>query len=64
MAMVNIKLPSGWVPIEESIEKLKSSVDLKRFEINENLIVLYFNEVTIYLNFSLIVDPFLVYEIF
>ena len=47
MSIVSIKLPSGWIPIEESIESLKEMVDLKRYEIsNENRIFLYFNEVT------------------
>jgi len=46
MALVNIKLPSGWASIEESVEKLKESVGVKLFEINENVIVLYFDEIT------------------
>lgn len=45
MALVSVKLPSGWVPIEESIDKLKSTVELKRYEINENIVVLYFDQV-------------------
>jgi len=46
MSIVSIKLPSGWTPIEESIESLKEMVDLKRYEIsNENRIFLYFNEI-------------------
>ena len=47
MALVNIKLPSGWAAIEESVEKLKESVGVKLFEINENVIVLYFDEVNL-----------------
>ena len=46
MSIVSIKLPSGWIAIEESIELLKEMVDLKRFEItNENRIFLYFDQV-------------------
>jgi hypothetical protein len=46
MAIVNIRLPSGWIPIEESIEKLKyMDAQLKRYEINENKVSLYFDEV-------------------
>lgn len=45
MALVSVKLPSGWTPIEESIDKLKSTAELKRYEINENIVVLYFDQV-------------------
>jgi hypothetical protein len=48
MAIVNIRLPSGWIPIEESIEKLKyMDAQLKRYEINENKVSFYFDEVII-----------------
>ena len=45
MALVSIKLPSGWKALEEKIEVLKRSIDLKRYEVNENIIVLYFDEI-------------------
>jgi hypothetical protein len=45
MAMVSVKLPSGWVPVEESIERLKSTAELKRYELAENVAVLYFDQV-------------------
>ena len=46
MALISIKLPSGWIPIEETIQILKKTFDLKRFELKENLIVLYFDQVS------------------
>lgn len=47
MAIVNLRLPSGWIPVEDSIKKLidDTSVNLKRHEINENRVILYFEEV-------------------
>ncbi len=45
MALINIKLPTGWTAIEESLINLKTTVDLKRYEINDIQIVLYFDEV-------------------
>ena len=47
MAIVNFRLPSGWIPVEESITNLTNdeNVKLKRYEINENKIALYFDEV-------------------
>lgn len=56
MAIVNIRLPSGWEAIKDSIEKLTTQVDLKRFEIDQNKINLYFDQVT----FSLITLKFLI----
>ena len=48
MAIVNFRLPSGWKPIEESIEILKyMDTQLKRYEINENRVSLYFDEVIV-----------------
>lgn len=46
MSIISVKLPSGWKAIEETIEFLKISVELRRFEIsNENRVFLYFDEV-------------------
>jgi hypothetical protein len=47
MAIVNLRLPSGWTPVESSIPDLQNdlNVKLKRHEINENKVVLYFDEV-------------------
>lgn len=46
MSIISVKLPSGWTVIEETIEILKRSVELRRFEIsNENRVFLYFDEV-------------------
>ena len=45
MAIVNFRLPSGWIPIEQSLEELKNfATQLKRYEINENKVSLYFDE--------------------
>jgi len=45
MAMVSLKLPTGWNAIEESVERLKRSASLKRFEIKDCNVALYFDEV-------------------
>ena len=45
MAIVSLKLPSGWNAIEQSVERLKSSSNLKRFEIKDSNVALYFDEV-------------------
>jgi hypothetical protein len=45
MAIISIRLPTGWMPLEDSVENLKQTVDLKRYEINENKLNLYFDEV-------------------
>lgn len=45
MAIISIRLPSGWEPVESSIQSLTDSQDLKRFELNENKINLYFDQV-------------------
>lgn len=47
MAIVAVRLPSGWEADESSIQKLTNKVDLKRFEIDENKISLYFDQVII-----------------
>lgn len=49
MAIVSLRLPSGWIPIEDTIENLvkDEKLNLKRHEINENKISLYFDEVLI-----------------
>lgn len=50
MAIIHFRLPSGWVPIEESIINLRQDANakLKRHEINENKISLYFDEVRLF----------------
>ena len=53
MALISIKLPSGWLPIEKTIQILKKTIDLKRFELKENIIVLYFDQVNSLISFSL-----------
>ncbi len=45
MVLVSVRLPSGWSFIDETIDILKETVDLKRYEINENKIFFYFDEV-------------------
>ncbi len=45
MAIISLKLPSGWNAIEESVEKLKSSANLKRFEAKDSNLALYFDQV-------------------
>ena len=46
MAVIAVKMISGWIPIKESVEKLKNSAQLglKRFEIEKNSIQFYFDE--------------------
>ncbi len=46
MIITSVKLPSGWTSLEETIELLKTKVELKRYEIsNENRLFLYFDQV-------------------
>ena len=45
MVIVALRLPTGWEVVEETIESLKKSDDLKRDEINENKVDLYFDQV-------------------
>ena len=47
MAIIHFRLPSGWLPAEDTIANLidDSNAKLKRHEINENKISLYFEEV-------------------
>jgi hypothetical protein len=45
MVIISIRLQSGWVPIEESITQLIGNTELKRHELNENKIFLYFDKV-------------------
>lgn len=47
MAIVAIRLPSGWEADQDSIQKLTATVGLKRFEVVENKISLYFDEVNL-----------------
>ncbi len=47
MVIVSIRLQSGWVPIEESLIQLVGNIELKRHELNENKIFLYFDKVFI-----------------
>lgn len=51
MAIVYLRLPTGWEPVHESILVLQNTKELKRFEIAENKINLYFNEVCLFKNF-------------
>ena len=46
MAIVALRLPTGWTADVDSIEKLRDQVNLMRHGINENNVHLYFNEVT------------------
>jgi hypothetical protein len=47
MAIVSVRLPTGWKPNEESLTKLTNNLDimLKRYELNENTVNFYFDEV-------------------
>jgi hypothetical protein len=45
MAIVSLRLPTGWIADEASIETLRSLVNLRRHELNENKVNLYFDEV-------------------
>lgn len=51
MAIVAIRLPSGWEADQDSIQKLTQTVDLKRFEVVENKISLYFDQVISFIYF-------------
>ena len=46
MAVIAVKMISGWIPVKDSVEKLKNSAQLglKRFEIEKNSIQFYFDE--------------------
>ncbi len=46
MAIVSLRLPTGWIADEASIETLRSLVNLRRHELNENKVNLYFDEVS------------------
>ncbi|KFM57071.1 Murinoglobulin-1, partial [Stegodyphus mimosarum] len=48
MVVVAIKMASGFVPIESSLDMLKSNqtIRLKRYNVEDNLVYLYFNELT------------------
>lgn len=45
MVIIGLRLPSGWQAVESSVKKLEQSQNLRRFEINENRLSLYFDEV-------------------
>lgn len=45
MVIINIRLPTGYEANEETINSLIKSHDLRRFELNQNKINLYFDEV-------------------
>lgn len=45
MAIVSLRLPTGWIADEGSIESLRNLVDLRRHELDENKVNLYFDEV-------------------
>lgn len=49
MAIVALRLPTGWEAVEHTVESLKEKVDLRRHEINENRVHLYFDQVKILL---------------
>jgi hypothetical protein len=46
MIIVSIRLPTGWTPNEQSIQILNSDprVDLKRYELDENKLNFYFED--------------------
>jgi hypothetical protein len=46
MAVIAIKMVSGWIPEKSSVEKLKNMarINLKRFDIENNAVQLYFDE--------------------
>ena len=45
MVIIGLRLPSGWQGVEDTIKKLENSHDLRRYELNENKLNLYFDEV-------------------
>ena len=65
MAIVHFRLPSGWVPLEETIANLAddSSAKLKRHELNENKLSLYFEEVRILFFISFFFNRFYLLKI-
>ncbi|CAF0775839.1 unnamed protein product [Brachionus calyciflorus] len=46
MVIVGLRLPTGWEPVEESVKVLEDTHDLRRFELKENKLSLYFDELT------------------
>ena len=45
MAIVGIRLPTGWIADESSVENLRALVGVRRHELNDNKVNLYFDEV-------------------
>jgi hypothetical protein len=47
MAIVQMRLPTGWKPNEDSIQRLMNAPEvlLKRYELAENTVSFYFDEV-------------------
>jgi hypothetical protein len=48
MAIISVRLPTGWIPIEESIQNSPNRNSLSRFDINdgEGRVYLYFDKVS------------------
>ncbi|RNA09103.1 alpha-2-macroglobulin 1 [Brachionus plicatilis] len=46
MVIIGVRLPSGWEAVESSVIMLKTSNDLRRYELKENKLSLYFDELT------------------
>ncbi|XP_052279729.1 ovostatin-like isoform X1 [Dreissena polymorpha] len=46
MVISEIKMPTGWVPVKQSLRELASSGDIQKFEVDEDFVELYFDELS------------------
>ncbi|XP_052791384.1 pregnancy zone protein-like isoform X2 [Mya arenaria] len=46
MAIAEIKMPTGWVPVTSTLDQLVGTGRIQKYEIDENFVELYFDEFT------------------
>ncbi|KAL4228080.1 Alpha-2-Macroglobulin [Mactra antiquata] len=46
MAIVEVKMPTGWIPVKNSLRELEKSGDVQKMEVDKNYVELYFDEFT------------------
>ncbi|XP_074651835.1 murinoglobulin-1-like isoform X2 [Tubulanus polymorphus] len=48
MAVIEVRMVSGWIPVKATIQKLVQRADgaIKKFEVSKNYVYLYYNELT------------------
>ncbi|XP_052278799.1 ovostatin-like isoform X1 [Dreissena polymorpha] len=46
MVISEIKMPTGWVPVKQSLRELASSGDIQKFEVDEDFVEHYFDELS------------------